>query len=123
MPLLLDRPQIPAGGYPSLLSITHERTAISQEARSLRFVARQLRTSGERSVALFGEKETAISELFVLVAESREADEEDAIPISDRSAELTADFIRALPNRVPLPELSWEPNGSVSLDWIRSRYS
>ena len=30
-------------------------------------------------------------------------------------------FLRALPDRVPLPEISPEPDGSVSLDWTQSR--
>lgn len=33
-----------------------------------------------------------------------------------------AAVIRALPKGCPLPELAPEPNGSISLDWIRSRH-
>ncbi len=44
------------------------------------------------------------------------------IRISDRTAQLAADFIRALPGNVPLPEFAWEPDGAISLDWIPSRH-
>jgi hypothetical protein len=29
--------------------------------------------------------------------------------------------VRALPDNIPLPEFTPEPDGSISLDWIRSR--
>ena len=38
----------------------------------------------------------------------------DAVMLAER-------FLRALPYRIPLPELAVEPDGSISLDWIRSR--
>ena len=49
-------------------------------------------------------------------------DWELAEPVSRRAAELAADFIRALPEDVPLPEYASEPDGSISLDWIQSRH-
>jgi hypothetical protein len=75
-------------------------------------------------VALFGRKHAAISQIWALVHESREigSESEEAEPISSRAAELAADFIRALPDNVPLPEFAWELDGSISLDWILSRY-
>jgi hypothetical protein len=35
---------------------------------------------------------------------------------------LAAEFIRVLPEDVPLPEFAPEPDGSLSLDWIQSRH-
>ena len=40
----------------------------------------------------------------------------------DRLAALSAaNFIRALPDGIALPEFAPEPDGSISLDWIQSR--
>lgn len=33
----------------------------------------------------------------------------------------TQNFLRALPDDVPLPEFCLEPDGSISLDWIRTK--
>lgn len=30
------------------------------------------------------------------------------------------DFIRALPDNIPLPDFAPDPDGSISLDWIQS---
>ncbi|HEY7061566.1 MAG TPA: hypothetical protein VII06_08810 [Chloroflexota bacterium] len=70
---------------------------------------------------LVGQKSAAIWQVWALVRESVENGGDDAEPISHRAAELAADFIRALPDDVPPPELAWEPDGAISLDWIQAR--
>jgi hypothetical protein len=30
-------------------------------------------------------------------------------------------FVRALPSDIPIPELSTDPDGAISLDWVESR--
>jgi hypothetical protein len=79
---------------------------------------------GERSEALFGAKRAAWSQIWALVHESREigGESEQPEPISRRAAELAIDFVRALPDDVPIPEFAWEPDGSISLDWMQSRH-
>lgn len=79
--------------------------------------------SAERSMAWFGLKAAAISDLWTLVDEcAREGwDGDDARSVSPLAANVAAAFIRALPDGFPLPEFAPEPDGSLSLDWIQSR--
>jgi hypothetical protein len=72
--------------------------------------------------ALFGEKASALAALAALEAEcsGRGWDGDDAEAISPAAASATKRFVRALPNGIPLPEFAPEPDGSISLDWIRS---
>jgi hypothetical protein len=44
------------------------------------------------------------------------------LPISPIALENAERFLRGLPNDLPLPECSPEPDGSISLDWMVSRY-
>ncbi len=82
-----------------------------------------MRSLLERSVALFGPKATAISQIWQLQREcaTRDWDGYGAEPVSEVAAGLAQDFIRALPDGYPLPEIAPEPDGSLSLDWISSR--
>lgn len=79
--------------------------------------------SAERSVALFGEKAAALSQLAALAAECAEQgwDGEDAAAIDPIAVRSVRRFVRVLPDNMPLPEFSPEPDGSISLDWIESR--
>jgi hypothetical protein len=69
------------------------------------------------------DKDLKTSQIWSLAAEcAREGwDGNDAKSIDRRACVAAADFIRALPDSVPLPEPAPEPDGSVSLDWIQSR--
>ena len=85
-------------------------------------MAASLVQSAERSQALFGAKDRLIAELRAVAADCAEADWDNmgALPI-DLLALLNAEkLIRFLPDRFPLPEVAPEPDGSLSLDWIRS---
>ncbi len=110
-------------GYAALHPAAGPASAISSEAQVVRTAASAVVEAVERSIALFGPKAAVISQVWALVDECAEADwdGEEGEPISERSAELTAAFIRAMPDDVPLPELAPEPDGSLSLDWIQSR--
>jgi hypothetical protein len=79
--------------------------------------------STERSQVLFGEKNVAISQIAALANECAEAgwDGNEAAPIDSVAVRTAAEFIRAMPNDLPLPEFAPEPDGSISLDWIQSR--
>ena len=65
----------------------------------------------------------AISECWALVEECAENgwDGNDGAPISAIAAQRATAFIRVLPAQFPLPEMAPEPDGAISLDWIRSR--
>ena len=68
-------------------------------------------------------KASVLSQVQALVKECARSgwDANEAEPISKSAALRAADFIRALPEGFPLPELAPEPDGSISFDWIRSR--
>lgn len=68
-------------------------------------------------------KASVLSQVQALVKECARSgwDADEAEPISKGAAIRAADFIRALPEGFPLPELAPEPDGSISFDWIRSR--
>ena len=68
-------------------------------------------------------KASILFQLQALVAECARSgwDANEAEPISKSAALRAADFIRALPEGFPLPELAPEPDGSISFDWVRSR--
>ena len=65
----------------------------------------------------------AVSRIRALAKECAEPgwDGADARPLDHRAAISAEEFIRALPHELPAPEVSPEPDGSLSLDWIRSR--
>ncbi len=112
-----------AGGYAFLQPTSRRRSAVSVQARAVRMTARDVLRWGERSIALFGKKSTAIAQIWDLVEESHEYDGADGEPrpISNRAAELAIVFVRALPDDIPIPEFAWEPDGAISLDWIPRR--
>lgn len=63
------------------------------------------------------------SQIIALANECAEAgwDGDEAAPINWAAAYTTVEFIRAMPDDLPLPEFAREPDGSISLDWIQSR--
>lgn len=111
-------------GKGNLYPVIRRTSAVSSEAESVRRAASDAEQSVERSVALFGSKGDSISEIYALLNESPDegGDDDGWKPVSVRAAGFAADFIRALPSNVPLPEYASEPDGAISLDWIRSRH-
>jgi hypothetical protein len=79
--------------------------------------------AAERSIALFGKKAAALSELAMLAAECAEPgwNGENAAGLDPAAVTAARRFVRALPEDLPLPEFAAEPDGSISLDWIASR--
>lgn len=110
-------------GYAAMQSTAQRRSAISPEAEDVRVKARGLLFWGERSQALFGPRAAAIADIWALVRECAEPDWDGsgAKPVSEIAAQVADDFVRALPEGVPMPEFAPEPDGSISLDWIQSR--
>lgn len=64
-----------------------------------------------------------IAKIWSLVKECSEPgwDGEGACPLDRLAAISAAQFVRALPYGISLPEFAPEPDGSISLDWIQSR--
>lgn len=111
-------------GYAMTLHLaTHGDSAVSPEAAAIRRSVFAAIESAERSIALFGAKSAALSRLYELAGEYAKAgwDFEGAAAVPPDVISRTAEFIRALPSWVALPEIAVEPDGSLSLDWIRSR--
>ncbi len=95
-----------------------EGSAISPAAKEINRAATAIVAAMEQSQAQFGAKAEAISRLMMLADEYAM---DETIAIHPRTI-LTAEcFLRALPDFLPLPEFSVEPDGAISLDWIESR--
>lgn len=110
-------------GFASLYSLARPGSAVSAEAQAVQRAATSVVDFVERSQALFGDKATAISQVWALANECCEPgwDGDDALPLDHMAVFKAVAFIRALPDGVPLPEFAPEPDGSISLDWISSR--
>lgn len=111
------------GGYTALSAYASSGSAVSSEASQVRTSATQIIEYAERSQVLFGEKADALSRLVALVAECSEEgwDGNDAVAINPMAQLMTGKFLRALPDGVPLPEFTPEPDGAISMDWIESK--
>ena len=112
-----------ASGHAAVDATARSGTAVSPVALAIRKSAYAVIVSAEQSIALFGARAAAISELWTLAAEHAEAgwDGDDAQPISRDAWNLAVSLTRALPSDVPMPEFAAEPDGSISLDWGQSR--
>ncbi len=98
-------------------------TATSPAAQSAKKAVAELLESRERSQSLFGEKSEAISALRALSEECAEDDWDgnESFGIDALTAWNAEEFIRSLPDHFPMPEVSAEPDGAISLDWIASK--
>lgn len=100
--------------------ITPNRSnAQSESARRLTELQEEIR---EHLLTSFSVRETRGRLLADLERLRREAsrkgwDGYGALPVSPDSCDFARGFIKALPTEAPLPELSADPDGEVSLDW------
>ncbi len=112
-------------GYAALASYAYLRSnnAISPEAQFTRKAVAELLESKEQSRSLFGEKAQAISLINELTKECSDDDWDGygAMALDPLAARNAEELIRALPDNLPMPDISPEPDGSISLDWNRSR--
>ncbi len=99
------------------------RNAVSSSAEELDRKLGAIVMSSQRSWALFGSKSDAISSVWAVAAEAAEEgwNGEGAIAIHPATAANAVTFIHTLPTFVAMPEVSPEPDGGISLDWIQSR--
>ena len=112
-----------AAGYATAVTLSRPGSAVSREAGAVRRNAAAVVERTESSIALFGEKADALSILAVLADECKEADWDGygAEPLDRNALELAREIVRSLPDDVPMPSFSIEPDGCVSLDWIPTR--
>lgn len=113
-----------ATSYPSLAGYARwSNSAVSDEALESRRLAAEVVNFSERSQALFGVKAAAISDLLLLAKECCADDWDGAgsLAISTLGLRKAEEFIRALPEDLAMPELTVDPDGEISLDWISSK--
>ena len=110
-------------GYTTLAALARQSSAVSCEAAAVQKNATTLVERREQSVALFGPKASALSDLSQLASECAEEDWDGygARALDLRALRLAQEIIRSLPEELPMPSFSIEPDGCVSLDWIPSR--
>ncbi len=109
--------------YATMNVAAGDGTAVSQEAETIRRSVSAAMESMRQSIALFGSRAEAVSEILAVAAKHAEFDwdGEGAEPVSMIAAERAIAFIQALPGGVPIPEVAPESDGSISLDWVYSR--
>lgn len=115
-------PAIVAGSL-ILQSMARPSSAVSMEATALRERASLIERDYERSVALFDNKARLLESLRELVEDCFEDDWDGygASAVSAASVANAESFIRALPDRIKMPDLSIDPDGDISFDWIPDR--
>lgn len=109
-------------GWAVFQSAGYGGNAVSDEANWVRESLINVSKSAESSRALFGPKADLLNSLEQLSVECAEEDWDGygAEPVNMVALSRARAFIRSLPERYPLPELSVEPDGAVSLDWMPS---
>ncbi|MEI7732811.1 MAG: hypothetical protein WCO56_24780 [Verrucomicrobiota bacterium] len=114
---------ITLAGYTFLNAYARGSSATSYEARMAQDAATAVVESFEHSQALFGEKSDAISRLNCVARDcsTQDWDGNGANAINPLSIMIAEQFVRMLPDGMPLPDFSPDPDGSISLDWIQSR--
>jgi hypothetical protein len=110
-------------GHLALQALTGSSSAISTEAQAVHQAATEVAQAAEQSIALFGKKTAALAELAALATECSAPawDGGDAAGLDPVAIISARRFVRALPEGMPLPEFAAEPDGAISLDWIKSR--
>lgn len=111
-------------GYGSLMPYVRSTSAVSSAAMTVKRTAIQIIQLSEWSQVLFGGKSDALSQLLELAMECNEPnwDGADAAPIDAAALMNAQNMICALPENIPMPEFAIDPDGSIALDWIRSRH-
>lgn len=101
--------------------ITPNRSnAQSEDARRLLEIQEGIREHLLNSYIVRDARERLLDELDDLCAEASQPgwDGYGARPVNTDACDFAKTFIRALPTTAPLPELSADPDGEVSLDWF-----
>ncbi|TLD72686.1 hypothetical protein FEM03_01015 [Phragmitibacter flavus] len=111
-------------GYAAMQMFAFGGSAVSNEAQAVQSAAREVVSNAERAESLFGSQTTTMSEVWKLADDCAlpDWDGDGAMPIDELTVGCAVSLIRALPVGIPMPEVAPEPDGSISFDWIRSRY-
>ncbi len=114
---------IVATGFISLGGCASAQTGVSDEAVMLHDNFARLYAHQEGAESLFGKKSQLISDLREIAAECANDDWDGygAEAINDAVVFRAEAVIRALPEALPNPEISAEPDGDISFDWTPSR--
>ena len=99
------------------------QSGVSDEAVRLSNDFACLYAHQESAESLFGQKSQLISDLRAIAADCAQDDWDDygAKAVSNTVILRAEAFIRALPESISTPEISAEPDGQVSFDWLSSR--
>ena len=109
-------------GYAAINMLVRSNNGVSAEAGAVGRSASQVLESAERSLALFGKRAEALTELHALVSECGvQGSGRDSTGLNPMAIEFAEEFLRALPDSIATPEMAPEPGGSISLDWIQSK--
>lgn len=111
-------------GYSGLRTYARSGSAVSEDAQAVKNIAARLGGDAESSEALFGARRRALDQLALIADESTRPnwDGYGAKPIDPWAVQIGERIIRSLPEDFPVPELGAEPDGSLALEWIESRY-
>ena len=95
-------------------------SGVSNEADQLHDFAVEISERFESSQALFGSKMSLLNELHQLAVECAEEDWDGygAEAVTATVLARAESFVRALPDNIPLPEVSVEPDGAIAFDWM-----
>jgi hypothetical protein len=112
-----------AAGYAALYGSARQNSGISREAGILQNAATAIVEYTERSYALFGRKDELLSRLNDLTREASidDWDGEGGVAVPFCAAWNASNFIRALPDHLPFPDVAIDPDGAISLDWIENQ--
>lgn len=109
-----------AGSWMACGAIAAPRdTAVSTESTHLVEADWKAKHATERSLALSGNRSATIDALLAVATRCARPDWDgaDANPVDLNSVRVAAQLVRSLPEGVPMPEITPEPDGLVSLDW------
>lgn len=112
-----------AGAAFAMAGQARSSSAVSVEAAKAWEISKCASDSYESSVALFGRKAALLESLNEAASEALEPDWDgnDAEPVNPGAFLKAEHFIRALPDYLPDPEISIDPDGDVSFEWIPSK--
>lgn len=110
-------------GFIALGTYAAPQSGVSNEAAFLNDNFARVHSHQESAESLFGVKSRLISELREIAAECSMENWDDygARAVSQTVVLRAEAFIRALPDSLPAPEISAEPDGQISFDWLPSR--
>lgn len=111
-------------GHLAVQALVSDSSGLSSEARTVHQTASKVVAAAERSEHLFRAKADALSRLAALTLECAKPDWDgaDAAAIDPVAVLQAEQFLRVLPDGLPLPEFAAEPDGAISLDWIAARH-